>query len=252
MSTRPPGHQRASGRGPVRWELVGAALAVAGDVLILGRAASGADFDRAVGVVTPAEGDGDRWRSLWNGVAHSPVRIRAGTVTGVLGIGLLTATGLGGAAREIDPGPLRSTTIAAAAAFAVSGVATHVACGSVITVHQQARAGTGRSTRPLTRLLAVSAAGSLLSLATVSAGLTVAAARGRRPVPTRWSWLGPFPPVLVNLLTFGHLPGPFGGYARPASISLGLLAYFSSAPSRPPPAPSAAPRRSGAVLRCIA
>ncbi len=213
-----------------RWDLVGAALTVAGDVLILGRAVSGPDFDRAAGVLPPDLADGDRWRSLWNGVVHSRSRVRAGTVTGVVGIGLLASTGLGAAAQEIEPGALRATTIAATAAFAISGAATHVACGLIITAHQQARSGAGRSTRSLTRLLSVSAAGSLLSLATVSAGLTVAAACGRRPAPTDRSWVGlifaePFPPVLVALLTFGHLPGPLGGYARPASISLGLLAY---------------------------
>lgn len=96
----------------------------------------------------------------------------------------------------------------------------------MITAHQEALAGTERSTRSLTRLLTVSAAGSLLSLAAISAGLGVAAARGRRPVPPRAAWAGPFAPVLLTLLTFGHLPAPVGGLARPASISLGLFAYF--------------------------
>jgi hypothetical protein len=42
-------------------------------------------------------------------------------------------------------------------------------------------------------------------------------------------WVTPFPAVLATLLTFGFLPAPVGGYARPASISLGLLAYFGIA-----------------------
>lgn len=209
-----------------RWDLAGAALAVAGDILILGRAVSGPDFDSAVGVLPSDLAEGDRWRSLGNGVVHSPSRVRAGTVTGVLGIGLLSATGLLSTARTIAPGRLRSMAYAAAATFAVAGTATHVACGSTITAHRLSSVGPGPAPN---RLLMLSAAGSLLSLATLSGALTAAGLRGLRPAPTRWSLVGPFPPVALALLTFGHLPRPLGGYARPASISLGLLAYFLAA-----------------------
>jgi hypothetical protein len=34
---------------------------------------------------------------------------------------------------------------------------------------------------------------------------------------------------MSTLLSFGALPAPVGGYARPASMSIGLMAYFLSA-----------------------
>ena len=85
--------------------LAGSALAAVGDVLILGRPSSGGDFDRATGVVPGHLEREQRWRSLWNGAIHSRARIRAGTVVGVVGIGLLTGTGLRGTAQALGPGP---------------------------------------------------------------------------------------------------------------------------------------------------
>jgi hypothetical protein len=35
--------------------------------------------------------------------------------------------------------------------------------------------------------------------------------------------------VVATLLTFGALPAPIGGYARPASMSIGLAASFAAA-----------------------
>ena len=77
-----------------------------------------------------------------------------------------------------------------------------------------------------TRLFAVSAVGTLSSLAALSAVRTADALLPHAGAPTSSSVLTPFPCVLAALLTFGRLPAPIGGYARPASISLGLLAYF--------------------------
>ena len=37
-----------------------------------------------------------------------------------------------------------------------------------------------------------------------------------------------FPCVLATLLTFGALPAPIGGYARPASMSIGLAVSFAA------------------------
>jgi hypothetical protein len=223
---------RSAGRGQVLAGLVGSALAAVGDVLILGRPSSGAEFDRGAGVV-PANGEVvERWRSLWNGAIHSRGRVHAGTVVGVVGIGLLTGTGLRGVAQAIDPGPLRQVAVASVAGFAASGVATHVCCGAVILAYRRARgtASEGAVTRApaaATGLLAVSAVGTLGSLAALSGAHTFSGLFRRGGEPTVPEILTPFACVLATLLTFGRLPAPVGGYARPASISLGLLAYFS-------------------------
>jgi hypothetical protein len=161
--------------------------------------------------------------------------VHAGTVVGVVGIGLLTGTGLRGVAQAIDPGPLRKAAMASVGGFAVSGVATHVSCGAVILAYARARAAASETevTRApaaapaATGLLAVSAVGTLGSLAALSGAHTFSALFRRGGEPTVPEILTPFACVLATLLTFGRLPAPVGGYARPASISLGLLAYFS-------------------------
>jgi hypothetical protein len=85
------------------------------------------------------------------------------------------------------------------------------------------------SPRSVTGLLGVGAVGSLGSLAVFSVNQVVAAVRGRSSVPIASSMVTPLPPVLATLATFGTLPAPIGGYARPASISTGLLIYFAVA-----------------------
>lgn len=227
------------GFGRRAWPLIGlggALLSGIGDVLILGRAASGRDFDQGVGVIPPRIEPDHNWRSLWNGAALAPRRIHVGTLTGIAGIGLLQAVGLLGIAREIRPGPLRRVATGSAAAFAVSGVLTHLCCGAVVLAYRRAAEADvdpGDDPRPsppsVTVLLAASAAGALASLAGFSVSLAAAAVRGRSDAPTAWAVVTPLPCVLSTLLTFGALPAPVGGYARPASMSIGLMAYFLSA-----------------------
>ena len=127
---------------------------------------------------------------------------------------------------------MRRAATASASAFAVSGVLTHQCCAGVVLAHRRARhdvPGPGRAPRGGTRLLALSTAASLGSLAVHSASLTVSALRRRQPGPAWRSAVTPFPSVLAALLTFGALPAPVGGYARPASISIGLMTYFAVA-----------------------
>jgi hypothetical protein len=214
--------------------LTGALLSAVGDVLLLGRPCSGREFDRAAGLVPPHADVDDPWRSLWNGAGLPVRRLRLGALVGDVGIGLLQGLALTGIGRSLPAGPGRTTTAAAAGAFAVSGVVTHQCCARVVLAHRRARPGTpgspaGPAPAPGTRLLAVSAATSLGSLAVFSAGLAVSALRRPRPRPAWRSAVTPFPPVLAALLTFGALPAPVGGYARPASISTGLVAYFAVA-----------------------
>lgn len=216
--------------------LTGALLSAVGDVLILGRSCSGREFDRATGMVPPHVDADDRWRSLWNGAQLPVRRLHAGALVGDVGIGLLQGLALRGLSRTLPAGPERRVAAAAASTFAVSGVLTHQCCAGVVLAHRRtrheapgSRAGSGRAPRGGTRLLAVSTAASLGSLAAFSASLTVSALRRRQPGPAWRSAVTPFPPVLAALLTFGALPAPVGGYARPASISIGLIAFFAVA-----------------------
>ena len=221
-------------RGPALVGFAGALLTAIGDVLILGRPCSGRDFDQAAGMVPPHI-DADRtWRSLWNGAALPARRIHVGTLTGHVGIGLLQWLAMRGISRTIHAGPERRIASASATAFAVSGVLTHQGCATVIMAYKRASEealgssnSQRRSPRSGTRLLAASTAASLSSLAAFSASLTVAALRGRNSAPGGWSAVTPFPCVLAALLAFGALPAPLGGYARPASISTGLMTYFA-------------------------
>ena len=213
--------------------LTGALLSGIGDMLILGRSCSGRDFDQAAGMVPPHIDADNKWRSLWNGAAVPTRRIHVGTLTGHVGIGLLQWLALRGIGRTIDGRRERRIAAAAAAAFAISGVITHQCCAMVILAYKRAAGdalesdGERRSPRSATRLLAVSAAASLGALAAYSASLTVATLRGRSSGTAWWSAVTPFPCVMATLLTFGVLPAPVGGYARPASISMGLLTYFA-------------------------
>jgi hypothetical protein len=226
---------RMGRRGLALVGLSGAILTAVGDVLILGRSCSGAEFDQAAGVIPPHIDATHRWRSLWNGASFSPGRIQVGTVSGLIGIGVLQWLSMHGIGRAIRPGPLRNLAEASAAAFAVSGVLTHLSCGMVILAYQQAAtdvastAGARPSPPSATRLFGISAVGSLGALALFSSSLMIAALRRRLNAPIVWSMVTPFPCVLTTLLTFGALPAPVGGYLRPASISTGLLTFFAVA-----------------------
>jgi hypothetical protein len=214
--------------------LAGAALTAIGDVLILGRNCSGPDFDQAFGVLPSHIVVERRWQSLWNGALLSPRRIRLGTIAGLVGIGVLEWAGMHGITRTIDPGRLRGLAAVSAAAFAVSGVLTHLACGTVVLAYRQAAlseaapiVGLRPSPRSATSLLAVSALASLASLTGFSVGLSAAARRGPSNAASFSPVCTPLPCVLATLLTFGVLPAPVGGYARPASISIGLMVFFT-------------------------
>jgi hypothetical protein len=215
-------------------------------VLILGRPGSGADFDRAAGVLVPPRvGLAPRWRSLWNGTVHPRSRICLGTVTGLVGIGLVERFGLRESVRTgggINGGVGRG----AAAVFGVSGALTHLSCGALILAGRRALAAPAGSTEPMgstepagsaglvrpvapgwSTALGVSAVATLGALAVFSADETVTSLRSPGAGPAWAALVTPFPFVLVTLLTFGALPAPLGGYLRPASISTGLLLYLA-------------------------
>ena len=134
-----------------------------------------------------------------------------------------------GIAGAIRPGVLHRLAVASATAFAVSGVLTHVCCGTVILAYRRAAEpgteptdGKQPAPRSATTLLAASAVGALGALAAFSGSLTIEALRRSGP-PTVWALVTPFPCVMSTLLTFGVLPAPVAGYARPASMSIGLM-----------------------------
>lgn len=221
-------------RGKALIGLAGAVLTGIGDVAILGRSSSGKDFDRAAGVIPPHIDADPRWRSLWNGATLAPRRIHAGTVSGLIGVGLLQWLGLDGIGRAMSPGVHRHLATASATAFAVSGVLTHVCCGTVIQAYRRAAVtesqpadGTQPSPRSVTTLLAMSAVGALGALAVFSSNLAVEKLRRPGPAPSLLAVVTPFPCVMAALLTFGVLPAPVAGYVRPASMSIGLLVYFA-------------------------
>ncbi|WP_164983838.1 DUF6796 family protein [Cellulomonas endophytica] len=214
--------------------VVGALLSALGDVLVLGRPCSGRDFDRASGRVPPHVVADPTWRSLWNGAGLPARRIQAGTVIGCLGIALLQWPAMRGISRTLPAGRDRRVAEASAAAFAVAGVLTHQCCGSVVLAYRRAAeedpgpdTGTRRAPRSATPLLALSTAATLGALATYSAGLTVSALRRPSPSSAWPSVVTPLSSVLVTLLGFGVLPAPIGGFARPASISIGLMTSFA-------------------------
>ena len=77
-------------------------------------------------------------------------------------------------------------------------------------------------------------------MAVFSSSQTVASLRPQSNAPTSTMVVTPLLCVVSTLLTFGVLPAPVGGWARPASMSIGLVAYFAvtavSAERRAPPA----------------
>ena len=131
--------------------LAGAVLSAAGDVLMLGRACSGREFDDATGKIPPTVDADSRWRSLWNGASFAPVRVHTGTVIGVVGIGVLQRAGLQAAARTIPTGRLRRLASVSATGFAMSGVLTHLGCGAVIVAYRQAGEDTADTSRTRSR-----------------------------------------------------------------------------------------------------
>ena len=226
-------------RGRTAGGLAGALLAAVGDVAILARPVSGRDFDRANGLVPPPLAD-ERWRSLWNGVELSGSRIRVGTATGLVGIGLLSGCALAGAARGLPAGPQRVVGTVSVAVFAVAGGLTHYCCGAGVLARQAIRAGEweGEARSPDVApdlapdrprgLLTASAVATLAALAVLSLDLTLAAHR-RGHDWRRQAGVTPFPWVLASLATTGRLPAPVGGFLRPASISCGLLVALALA-----------------------
>ena len=198
--------------------LAGAVLSGIGDVLILGRSSSGHDFDQATGVIPSHIDPDNRWRSLFNGATLARHRIQAGTLTGLVGIGVLQQLGMRGIASTIRPGVLRRLATVSAAGFAVTGAGAHLCCGSVILDYQHS-AETGLeshdrpqpSPRSATALLAASASGALIALAILSGSQTVDALRRQGDAPASRMVVTPLPCVALTLLTFGRLPAPVGG-----------------------------------------
>ena len=185
--------------------LAGAVLSGVGDVLILGRPCSGREFDEATGRIPPNIDADPRWRSLWNGASFAPGRLHAGTLIGVAGIGVLQWAGLHAAARAVPPGRLRRLATVSAAGFAVSGVLTHLGCGTVILAYRRAAEdaddsdGRQSSPRSATTMLAVSALGALGALALFSGAVIGAAARRPDTTPRGRAVMAPFPCVLATL-----------------------------------------------------
>ncbi|WP_199422130.1 DUF6796 family protein [Actinotalea solisilvae] len=232
---RPTAAQRPAGRrGLALVGVAGALLSAVGDVLILGRPSSGRDFDRAAGRVPPHIDADGTWRSLWNGAALPVRRIHTGTLAGYVGIGLLQWRALRGLSRTLPAGRERRIAEVSATVFAVAGVLTHQCCATVILAYKKAMdeaLGSAddvrRAPRSVTPLLAISTAATLGALAAYSASLTVAALRRRDSAVAWQSVVTPLPPVMATLLGFGALPAPVGGFARPASINIGLVTYFA-------------------------
>lgn len=232
--TRSPATQRPTGRAYALVGLAGAVLSGIGDVLVLGRSASGRDFDRAAGVVPSHIDPQKRWRSLFNGVPLAPTRIHLGTLVGVVGIGVLQQVGLRGIASTARPGGPRHLAAGAATGFAVTGTVAHLCCGSVILAYKRASTTFVEpydrprpSPRSATALLAASATGAFTALAIFSGSMTATALRRQGNAMTSRVVVTPFACVVSTLVTFGVLPAPVGGWARPASMSIGLLVYFA-------------------------
>ena len=183
---------------------------------------------------------------MFNGATLPGHRIHLGTLVGVVGIGVLQQQGLRGIAATIRPDGPRRFAVVSATGFAVTGAAAHLCCGSVILTYKravEAEAEPHRTPRPSPRsatgLLAVSATGALTALTIFSGSQTVAALRRQSAAPTSTMAVTPLLCVVSTLLTFGALPAPVGGWARPASMSVGLAVYFAViAASADRPAPN--------------
>ena len=216
---------------------VGAVLTGWGDVLILGRAVSGSDFDEAVGVLPEHVVPDRRWRSLWNGAVLPPGRIWAGTLCGVVGIPLLAATGLRSSVRGMPSGAPHAVAAASVAAFALTGVLTHVSCAAVIVAYRNelsravdAPVSDRVPAQTATRLFGAGAVGSLASLAVLSGCAAVARRSWRSGAPRMSSAVTAFPCVVSTLLTFGRLPSPIGGsFASISTIALSTPIAASAA-----------------------
>lgn len=161
---------------------------------------------------------------MFNGAVLGQHRIQIGTVTGVLGIGVLQLLGLRGIASTIRAEAPRLFCARSATGFAVTGALAHLCCGSVILAYQavsqmgaESRDGRWPSTRSATPLLAVSASGAFTALAIFGAGLTRDALGRQGNPPTSSMVVTPLPCVILTLLTFGALPAP-GWRMGPAGL----------------------------------
>ncbi|MGL5851334.1 MAG: DUF6796 family protein [Phycicoccus sp.] len=224
--------------------VAGAVVTGVGDVLILGRPVSGADFADGVGAA-PAFADARATASFWNGVDVGTDRVWWGALIGVIGIGVLERHGLATLVGSVRPRALRQLGQAAVTLFAVFGVAVHFAFGPLLLGYRQAAAAGGdtwsRTAAPLadaTGLVLLGGGVSLGALAVVSIVLAVGAFRDRVPMP-RWAALAtPVVLVVAALLVADLLPAPVGGLVYPAWISVGLLLFFMLVASRPGGAPT--------------
>jgi hypothetical protein len=227
----------AAGPSAGRWlalaGLGGAVLTGIGDVLQLGRPCSGADFDQAAGLIPPNIDVEERWAVLveWRSPpaaphpgrdAHRPRRHRS--------VGVRDTSG-----HSSDPsGSPSQHGISFRRCPTLSGAIAHFSCRKMILAYKQASATrieptVGGQPSPPTSLLAVGAVGSLSALAIFSIDQAAAGLLGRSAAPILSTLVTPFPFVAATLLTFGFLPAPIGGYARPASISIGLMTYWAIA-----------------------
>ena len=202
--------------------LAGAVLSGVGDVLILGRTCSGREFDDATGRIPPNIDADPRWRSLWNGASFAPGRLHVGTVIGVVGIGVLQCGGTEAAARSVPPGRFRRLATVSAAGFALSGVLTHLGCGTVIRAYRRSaeRTPDAPDRRQLVAAIRHDDAGGERARRPRHAGrLQRGRDRGGRarsgPDAEGRAVVTPFPCVLATLLTFGCcLPRSGGTSAR--------------------------------------
>ncbi|MGL5929449.1 MAG: DUF6796 family protein [Dermatophilaceae bacterium] len=214
------------------WGVAGAVLTGIGDVLMLGRMVSGADFAEGVGVA-PIFADAEVVASFWNGVDVGTGRVWWGALIGVVGIGVLERYGLSTLVGDLRSAVLRTVGRAAVTVFAVFGVAVHFAFGPLLLGYRQAAvagaATWSRTAAPLadaTDLVMLGGVASLGALAVVSAALAVGLFRDRAPLP-RWTALAtPIVLVVAALLVAGRLPSPVGGLVYPAWISAGMLVFF--------------------------
>lgn len=171
---------------------------------------------------------------MFNGSIVASNRVQLGTLTGVVGVGVLQQVGMRGIASTFRPGGLRQLAAGSATGFAVTGSLAHLCCGAVILAYKRLveievdpHDGPRPAPRSATPLLAVSAVGALTALAIFSSSLIIAERHHESNASTSRMVLTPLPCVVSTLLTFGLLPAPLGGWARPASISFGLIGYFA-------------------------
>ncbi len=213
--------RRSDRRGPAMIGLAGAALTAIGDVLILGRNFSGPDFDHA-SVCSRATSS---WSADGNRCGTVPSSRRAASASDNRWAGRDRSPG-GQACWDHpydDPGRLRGLAAVSAAAFAVSGVLTHAAerwsgrpaCGAERS-RTNRRPALPPATSRRTRWPRASLTGFSVGRRPRPGEVPAAASSRRSARRCRVCW---------NSADFGV--GARGGYARPASISIGLMVFFT-------------------------